>query len=202
MRIETLTKYCITYKQPRLVIHYKNFITIENHITSTPHCSHGCHHNLLMHEFYHCSTKVINLMFFFFFFGGLPRAQTKGLIPSYSSMGQCYCNKCKIVANCTTFFSPHNLSCNLGNNTFTLVQRIQFLVLSIPTNFEVIPIPILHINSNIIVNFFVKCILSNRIPSKSKLFIFPSTSLQILHFIVCKLPFDLRHNLAHCSFVV
>ncbi len=89
-------------KQPRLVIHYKNFITIENHITSSPHCCHGCRHNLLMHEFYHCSI-VINLMFFVIFLG-LPKAQAKGFIPSYSTMGHCYCNKCNIVANCTTFF--------------------------------------------------------------------------------------------------
>jgi len=141
-------------KQPKLVIHYTNFITIENNITSSPHCSHGCHHNLLMHEFYHCSTKVINLMFVDSFLG-LPRAQTKGLIPSYSSMQHVYCNKCKTVANCMTFFVffPYNLNCNLGNNTFTIVRRIQFLVLSRPTNFEVIPIPFPHINSNILTNF-------------------------------------------------
>jgi hypothetical protein len=80
--------YTIMDKQRKLVIHYENFITIENNITSSPHCCHGCHHNLLMHEFYHCSMKVINLMFFVIVLG-LPKVQTKGLIPSYSSMGNC-----------------------------------------------------------------------------------------------------------------
>ncbi len=95
--------YITMDKQPRLVIHYKNFITIENHITSSPRCFHGCHHNLLMHEFYHFSTKVFNLMLFVKFLG-LPRIQTKGFILSYSNMGQCYCNKCKIVANYIIIF--------------------------------------------------------------------------------------------------
>jgi len=74
--------YVTMNKQPKLVIHYKNFITIENHITSSPNCCHDCHHNLLIHEFCHFSTTVINLMFFTIFLG-LPRAQTKGLIPSF-----------------------------------------------------------------------------------------------------------------------
>ncbi len=91
-------------KQPRLVIHCKNFIIIKSHIMSSLHCYPNFPHNLLIHEFYHCIPKVISPMFFVVFWDYQELKQL-GLITSYSNMGcPCY-NKRKTTTNCTTFLA-------------------------------------------------------------------------------------------------
>jgi hypothetical protein len=91
--------------------------------------------------------------------------------------------------------------CNLGNKIFMVVGSKQFLVLGMPTNFGILLIPFLHISFNILVNFFVTCMLTKKISQvRASNLSFPSTSLQALHLVICKSPFDPMHNFAHCSF--
>jgi hypothetical protein len=136
-------------------------------------------HNLLIHEFYHSLPKVIRPMFFVVFWDY--QKLKLGLITSYSNMGcPCY-NKCKTTTNCTTFLA------------FCLA--IPFATWA--TRFS----PFLHISFNIIVNFLVTCMLTKKISQvRASNLSFPSTSLQALHLIICKSPFDPMHNFAHGSF--
>jgi hypothetical protein len=53
--------------RPRLVVNCKNFITIYNNILSSPHYYFSCPHHFLMHEFFHCPTRVITPVLFAIF---------------------------------------------------------------------------------------------------------------------------------------
>jgi len=82
-----------------------------------------------------------------------------------------------------------------------VVGSKQFLVLGMPTNFQILLIPFLHISFDILVDFLVTCMLTKKIPQVKAINLsFPSTSLQALHLIICKSPFDPRHNFASGSF--
>jgi hypothetical protein len=97
------------------------------------------------------------------------------------------------------------LSCipipKLGNNDLSIVKRKQFMVSSMLTILGVIPLPLLHISSNNLFCFLPTCMLIKRIPLSNKILSFLSTSLQILHLIICRLPFNPKHNSAHGSFI-
>jgi hypothetical protein len=66
------------------------------------------------------------------------------------------------------------------------VGNMQFVVLGMPPNFGVISIPFLHIGPNILVNLHTTCMLTKKIPLRSKQHIFPfhlttNPTLDIMH---------------------
>ncbi len=136
------------------------------------------------------------------FFRTTYKNSNKGFIHSHSSMGHPCCNKCNIVANCTTFllYCLAIPFCNLGYNTFMIAKSKKILILDMFANFQVIPIPFFHINSNILVKFLVTYLLTKKIPLGKRNLSFPSTLLQILHLSICKLPFKHKHIFAHGHF--
>jgi hypothetical protein len=159
--------YIIMDREPRLAIHCRKVITTKSHIVSSPHCCLGCFHNLLMHEFCHYPTRVINLKFFVIFW--IPRTQTKPSLPytlAWDILVAMNARLCQIAnLPCFLFCLP---ICKLVNNTFTVERSKQFLVFSMSKNFGIIPIPFFHIISNILVNFFATCMFIKRISLKSK----------------------------------
>jgi hypothetical protein len=122
------------------------------------------------------------------FFRTTYKNSNKGFIDSHSSMGHPCCNKCNIVANCTTFllFFLAIPFCNLGNNTFMIARSKQFLILGMFANFQLIPIPFLHIHSNILVKFSCNLLAYKEIPLRKKKFIFPFhliTNLTLVQYV-------------------
>jgi hypothetical protein len=105
------------------------------------------------------------------------------------------------MANWTTFFafSPSTPCATLSSNKFTAMRSKQLMVLGMLANLWIIPIPFFHINPNILWVFLrLACLAKESYLTNNTLF-FPSTSLQILHLIMCRLPYDLTHHFAQGS---
>jgi hypothetical protein len=67
--------------------------------------------------------------------------------------------------------------------------------------FKMIPIPLLHITSYVPLTLLQPTCLQSESNLVTNILSFPSTSLQILHLTVCKLPFEPKQNSTQGSFV-
>jgi hypothetical protein len=65
---------------------------------------------------------------------------------------------------------PHS---KLGNNSISAMRSKKCMVFGMLIIFGIIPLPLLHINSNIILNFLPTCMLTKGIPFSNKDFILP-----------------------------
>jgi len=148
-----------------------------------------------MHEFCHCPTWIVIPMFLVSFWDCWEfkqKAQCFIIFQHRTSLLKQMQN-CDKLHSLTCFISYHPI-CNLGSNTSIIVGSKQFLVHSMFSNFWIILVPFFHINPNILVNLFRTYMLIKKIHLITKKLSFPSTSLQILHWMIWKLPSNLKHN--------
>ncbi len=117
-----------------------------------------------------CHSFNVFLLCFF----GNAKNSNKGINGSYSIIGCPCCNKCKIEANCTTFFALflHTI-CNMGNNTFIATSSQQFSSVCHVCNFSSKTNPFFQINPNILISFLLNYMLTKIIPFENKQLIFP-----------------------------
>jgi hypothetical protein len=108
-------------------------------------------------------------------FFGNAKNSNKGMNSSYSIMGRPCCNKCKIEANCTTFFAFFlTIPFATWATTLSLPHLTNnFLVFAMPTIFGEKPICFFHISPNILISFLLTYMFTKRISFKNKQLIFP-----------------------------
>jgi hypothetical protein len=98
----------------KLVVNYKNFITTKDNIISSPRCCPSYSHYFLMHELYHCPTKLCFLLYFC-----ITKNSKRGLIASYFVM-EC---PCWIVANYTIILAFSLVNPLTWGTTFSQLQK-------------------------------------------------------------------------------
>ncbi len=161
-------------------------------------CSYS--QNFMMHEFYNCPSEVIIPMFLVNFwhhkkFKEWPHCF---MFQHGTSLLQQMQNYGKLEKeNSLLFCIPIS---KLGNNSLLATRNKQCMVFGMLMIFGIIPLPFFTLISKLFKTFCQLACLQRESHLATRILPFLSTSLQILHLIVCKLPFDLKQDFAHGSF--